>query len=481
MSLGRLADGPNASWPTPVHPPDWQAPSPLPLYDLVVVGGGPAGLVSAVGAASLGARTALVEEGLLGGDCLNFGCVPSKALLAAARRRESFGEARKAVDRAREELAAADSAARLASLGIHVFFGRAGFSDRRRIEVGDTALRFRRAVIATGTRPALPAIDGLAEAGPLTNETVFELDALPARLAVIGGGPVGCELAQAFAGLGSQVTVVETEDSILPAEDRDAAAIVRASLAGDGVDFRTSAKVVAVRPAGQAHSLKLSSEETIEADRILVAAGRTAKLDGMGLDSAGVAWGTRGITVNDRLATTNPRIFACGDVTSGHSKLTQAADAEARLVLRNALFRGRARRGRIIIPWCTYTHPELAHVGISSAEAETMPSVRTITVNAAETDRFVVEQDLAGFLRVHVSGPRGRVLGATVVGSHAGELIATVTVAMKAGLGLAGLAETVLPYPTRSEMLRRAADAWRRTRLTPMAARVLRSLIRLPG
>ncbi len=464
-----------------LHPPDWESPRPLPLYDLVVIGGGPAGLVSAVGAAGLGARTALIEEGLLGGDCLNFGCVPSKTLLAAAARGDDWDKARKRIDEARLELAPNDSAARLASVGVHMFFGRAAFSGRRSVEVGGQGLRFRRAVIATGTRAAIPDIEGLEAARPLTNETVFDLEELPARLALLGGGPLGCELAQAFARMGRRVTIVEAERGLLPREDSDAARLVEAALARDGVDCRSSSALERVVGEGADLRLELSEGAPVEVDRIVVAAGRRAGLEDLGLEAAGVSWGGGGVIVNDRMCTTNPRVFACGDVASTPYMLTHAADAEARLVLRNALFRGRARAGRLVIPWCTYTSPELAHVGIGSREAATTKGVDSITVPVAGVDRFVVEDDRNGFLRLHVKGSRGRIVGATMVGSQAGELIAVVTVAMRAGLGLAGLAETVLPYPTRSEIIRRAADAWRRKKLTPGVARVLRALARLPG
>ena len=450
-------------------------------YDLVVIGGGAAGLVSAMGAAGLGARTALVEERLLGGDCLNFGCVPSKTLLAAAARGENLAQARHRIEQARLKLAPADSARRLAEAGVHVFFGRASFADRRSIEVSGQRLRFRRAVIATGTSPALPDIPGLAETEPLNNETVFDLEHLPQSLAVLGGGPVGCELAQAFARMGSRVTLLEAATGLLPREDEDAAALVAKALTRDGVDCRTASTLVAVTNGSGLHRLELASGQAVEVDRILVATGRAVGLEKLGLERAGVAWGRSGVVVNDRMATTNARVFACGDVSSTPYRLTQAADAEARLVLRNALFRGRARTGRLVMPWCTYTSPELAHVGISSDEARSMAAVETITIRADQVDRFVVENDSEGFLRVHVKGPRGKILGATIVGTQAGELIATISLAMKAGLGLATLAETVLPYPTRAEIIVRAAAAWRRSKLTPMAARILRALIRLPG
>ncbi len=339
--------------------------SSAPSYDLVVIGGGTAGLVTAFSAAGLGARVALVERGRLGGDCLNTGCVPSKALLRSARAVHEIRAAAgvgvhagaPAVDFAavmarmqarRARLAHHDSAERLRAAGIDFYPAHASFAGRREVAAGSARLRFSRAVIATGGRPTVPPIPGLADAGYFTNETIFDIDVLPRRLLVIGAGPIGCELAQAFALFGSDVSVTDVAARPLPREDADASEIVRRCLEADGVRFALGAPLARV--------------EASDGDAILVAAGRAPNVEGLNLDAAGVAHGPRGIAVNDRLQTSNPRIFAAGDAASAY-QFTHAADALARIAVQNALFFGRRRASALVIPWCTYTAPEVARVG----------------------------------------------------------------------------------------------------------------------
>jgi pyruvate/2-oxoglutarate dehydrogenase complex dihydrolipoamide dehydrogenase (E3) component len=471
-----------------VHPPDWVNPEPAARYNLVVLGAGTAGLVSAAGAAGLGARVALVERALMGGDCLNVGCVPSKALLRCARAaadvrdaggfgvcvppgvRVDFPAVMERMRRLRADLSPTDSADRFRSLGVDVFLGQARFTARDAVEVGGKTLRFARAVIATGTRAAHPPIAGLEQAGFLTNETVFTLTELPRRLAVLGAGPVGCELAQAFARLGAEVTLLGDRPQLLPREDRDAAALVEKSLRRDGVRLLLGGKVVAVERRGAEKVLRIEGGTAgeVTADEILVGVGRRPNVEGLGLESAGVEYdANEGVHVNDRLRTTNRRVYAAGDICS-RFKFTHAADAMARVVIRNALFLGRARASALIIPWCTYTDPEVAHVGLYEHEARARGyEVQTFTEELSRVDRAVLDGETDGFVRVHVKAGRGRILGATVVARHAGEMISELTLAMSRRIGLGALADTIHPYPTQAEALKRVGDAYQRTRLTP--------------
>jgi pyruvate/2-oxoglutarate dehydrogenase complex dihydrolipoamide dehydrogenase (E3) component len=479
-----------------VHPADWANPAPHARYDLVVIGAGTAGLVCAAGAAALGARVALVERDLMGGDCLNFGCVPSKAVLRAghawkaatsggsfgapiARDGGSFPLAMSRMRALRTGISDNDSAERFRRLGVDVFFGSARFSGRDRVRVDGTELVFRKAVVATGARPAIPPIDGLAETGYLTNETIFALTELPRRLGVIGAGPIGCEMAQAFARFGSRVLLVDRDRRILPRDDPQAAEVVAQSLVRDGVEFVGGATVskVARRSAGAALSITTAEavERIVEVDRLLVAVGRAPNVEDLDLERAGIAYERSGIRVDPRLRTSNRRVFACGDVTGGF-QFTHAADAAARTVIRNALFLGRARHDRIVVPWCTYTDPEIGHVGMADGEAAKTSAITTITIPHEELDRARLDGAQEGFLRLHVEARSGRIRGATAVGTRAGEIVGQISMAMTAGVGLAKIASAVYPYPSYGEALKRGADAWRRTKLTPASRRILNLL-----
>lgn len=478
---------------TNVHPPTWTNPAPAERYDMVVLGAGTAGLVCAAGAAGLGARVALVERHLMGGDCLNFGCVPSKAVLRAAKAWHaaaagaSFGapigvgggDTARAMERMRAlraDISRNDSAERFRRLGVDVFLGTARFAGGDRVSVDGTELRFRRAVIATGARAAVPSIPGLASVAYRTNETIFELPSAPARLAILGAGPIGCELAQAFARMGSRVMLIDREPRILPRDDADAASVVARSLERDGVTFLGATSVTSIAARGDEKVIALSAADRtgieLVVDELLVATGRTANLEDLDLERANVAYGPDGLDVDVRLRTSNRRIFACGDV-AGRYQFTHAADAAARIVIQNALFLGRARADRLVIPWCTYTAPELAHVGMTGPEAEQTADIDTITIPYAELDRARLDGADDGFLRIHAARGRGRILGATVVGARAGEAIGQISLAMTAGVTLGGIAAAVYPYPTYGEALKKAADAWRRTKLTPGAKRIL--------
>ncbi len=472
-----------------VHPRGWGNPTPAGRYNLVVIGAGTAGLVTAAGAAGLGAKVALIERELMGGDCLNVGCVPSKSLISAARVARSaknagefgvnvpagltvdFPQVMERMRRLRASISPNDSAERFQTLGVDVFLGQGEFLSSDTIQVGGQKLQFKKAVIATGARAAAPPIPGLDQIEYLTNETVFSLTELPRRLGILGAGPVGCEMAQAFANLGSEVILVKTEHGILPREDPDAANIVEASLKRDGVRILSGGRNVRVSPAGDQIRIAVHSPETqYEAlvDQLLVAVGRAPNVENLGLEAAGVRYDSKiGVHVNDRLQTSNSRIFAAGDVCSQY-KFTHAADFMARIVIGNALFFGRSKLSALTIPWCTYTSPELAHVGLTEAEAENRGiAIDTYTQQLAEVDRAILEGETEGFVRIHTAQGKDKILGATIVAANAGDMIGEVSLAMTHGLGLKKIAAAIHPYPTQAEAIRKIGDQYNRTRLTP--------------
>ncbi len=471
-----------------VHPPEWRNPVPKGRYHLVILGAGTAGLVTAAGAAALGAKVALIEKDLLGGDCLNVGCVPSKTLIRSGRAAmevlsaakfgirvpagaaADFPAVMERVRRLRARLGAHDSAERFRGLGVDVYLGEGSFTGPDAVEVAGQTLRFKRAVIATGARAAVPPIPGLAENGFLTNETVFTLTTLPRRLAVIGGGPLGCELAQAFCRLGSQVTVLHAGPHLLEREDEDAAEIVQRAFLREGIRLFCNVNIGRVEKDGDGRAVHFRSpgqEHKLVVDEILVGAGRTPNVDRLGLQRSGVQYDSlRGVKVDDRLRTSNPRIFAAGDVCSVW-KFTHAADAAARIVIQNALFLGRKRFSALTLPWCTYTDPEIAHVGWYARDAAARGlAVQTYVRELEKVDRAVADGQEEGFVKILVKKGTDRILGATIVASHAGDLISEISVAMGAGMGLKGLFSVVHPYPTQAEALPQAAGAYLRSRLT---------------
>jgi pyruvate/2-oxoglutarate dehydrogenase complex dihydrolipoamide dehydrogenase (E3) component/uncharacterized membrane protein YdjX (TVP38/TMEM64 family) len=472
------------------HPPRWVNPRPAGRYNLVVIGGGTAGLVSAAGAAGLGARVALVERNLLGGDCLNVGCVPSKGMIRAARAvyevrsgsefgveltcapRVAFAAAMERMRRLRAGISEHDSAERFRKLGVDIFIGKGKFVGPAQVEVDGRRLDFDRAVIASGARASELPVPGLKEAGYLTNETVFTLTELPERIAVIGAGPIGCELAQSFARFGSEVFLIEALHGIMPNEDADGADIVRrAMLERDGIKLMCCGKDLRIsKGPGGGKRLVVESHGNgydIVVDEILVGGGRKPNLENLGLDEAGVAYSAQGVTVDERLRTSNRRIFAAGDICSKY-KFTHAADAMARIVIANALFLARRKVTDLIIPWCTYTDPEIAHVGYYEEDARVAGyDVATITESLAHVDRAVLDGESEGFARVHYDRKNGRILGGTLVARHAGEMISELTVAMVAKQSLSTLSATIHPYPTQAEVLRKIGDAYMRTKLTP--------------
>lgn len=446
--------------------------------DLCVIGAGSGGLSVAAGAAQLGARVVLVERAAMGGDCLNSGCVPSKSLIAAAHAAHAIREAGRfgiqghepEIDDAKVRahvrdviagIAPHDSVERFERLGVTVIRAHARFVARGEIEAGDARVRARRFVVATGSKPLVPQIPGLADTPHLTNETIFDLGELPTHLVVLGGGPIGIELAQAFRRLGAAVTVLE-HGRILPRDDPEAVEVVRARLLAEGVDLREGAEVVRVAPRGDGVALTAEiggGAIEVSGSHLLVAAGRRATVDGLGLDAAGIAHTQRGITVDARLRTTNTRIFAIGDVAGG-LRFTHVANHHAGIVIRNALFRWPAKADAKAVPWVTYTDPELAHVGLSAAAAESEGrKVSVARFPFAEIDRARTERDTEGFAKI-VVGARGTILGATIVGRHAGELILPWVLAIDHGLEMGALAGIVAPYPTLSEISKRAAGAY---------------------
>jgi pyruvate/2-oxoglutarate dehydrogenase complex dihydrolipoamide dehydrogenase (E3) component len=469
-----------------VHPPQWQNPKPAGRYSLVIIGAGTAGQVAAYEAAALGAKVALVDHNLYGGNCLNIGCVPSKAIIrtsrlyAEMRNAAQYGGIRPAdirVDFAtvmermraiRARMSRAASVSRLVQANVDVFFGHARFTGEDSLAVDETPLRFRKAIIATGARPDTPAVAGLDESGYLTNETVFNLTEAPRRLLVIGGGPLGCEMAQAFCRLGVRTTIVEDHPLFLPREERDAAQILADSFARDGMEVRLNTKAVSVRVERGEKFVDVVSDDhrtTFVTDAILTGAGRVPAVDGLNLEAAGVEFDdVVGVHVNDFLRSANRRIYAAGDACLVN-KFNHTAEATGRMAARNALLSHRERVSDLVIPWCTYTDPEIAHVGMYVREAmEKEIPVKTFTIPMHEVSRAITDDDEIGFVKIHVRERTDRILGATIVARHAGEMINEITLAMVAGVGLSTIARTIHSYGTQAEGIKLAADAYLRTR-----------------
>lgn len=472
-----------------LSPPDWVNPSPAERYNLVVIGGGPAGLIAAFGAAGLGAKVALVEKHLLGGDCLNTGCVPSKALLAVAHAAQAaralgplglqagpvqvdFAQVMDRMRRIRAEISPHDAPTRLRDAGIDVFLGKGRFTSPDTVQVDAATLRFSRALIATGARPAMPPIPGLRELA-LNNESLFDLPTLPERLLILGGGVIGCEMAQAFQRLGSQVQVVDLAPRLLGASSAQASAALQARLEEDGVRFHLDTGIASLARSEQGITGTLTSGEVIEADQVLAALGRRPNT-GLDLETAGISFSKEGVQVDAQLRTTNPKVYACGDVIDG-PRFTHAADHQARMVIQNALFFGSKAPADLVLPTVVYTQPEIAAVGLSRAEAEADPKISVFTASLEESDRGRAEGE-QGWAAVFATED-GHILGAEIVAKHAGELLAPITLAMTHGLGLAAIATTVHPYPTRSELLFHCASAWRKTRLPEWAGGALETFM----
>ncbi|HEY9621132.1 MAG TPA: mercuric reductase [Crinalium sp.] len=488
-----------------VHPLNWVNPTPKGRYDLVVIGAGTAGLVAAAGAAGLGAKVALIERHLMGGDCLNVGCVPSKCMIRSSRVMAEiqtagqygvrvpdgtdvdFAAVMQRMRRLRSGISPNDSAQRFQKLGVDIYLGSGRFTGSETIEVDGQTLRFKKAVIATGAKASEPSIPGLKEAGYLTNETVFNLTERPRRLAIIGAGPIGCELAQAFHRLGSEVVLFHKNGHILDREDDDAAEIVQKTFLREGIKLILQANLQRVELHEGSKVIFYEAEGrdgSFVVDEILVGAGRTPNVDGLNLEAVGVTYDScNGIQVNDYLQTTNPRIYAAGDICMDW-KFTHAADAAARIVIKNTLFSpfglGQSKLSDLVMPWATYTDPEIAHVGLYERQAKEQGiELNTFTVQMEDVDRAIADGETAGFVKIHVKKGTDQILGATIVASHAGDLISEITVAMVGKVGLGKLAGAIHPYPTQAEAIKKAADAYRRTLLTPRTAAVLKAVMKL--
>jgi pyruvate/2-oxoglutarate dehydrogenase complex dihydrolipoamide dehydrogenase (E3) component len=437
--------------------------------DLIVIGGGAAGITAAREGARRGARTVLVQDGPPGGECTFSGCVPSKALLAVAEADGSWADARQAIDRSISTIAATEDAAALSREHIEVLAGRASLRSGSEISVDGTLVRASQIVLATGSSPVVPPIPGLDSIDVLTNESVFRLDRQPASMVILGGGPVGCEMAEAFARLGTTVTVIEQIDRLLPRDEPEAAAVVRRSLEARRVTVRSSTTVTRAEPIAGGARLHLSDGVTVDAERIFVAAGRRAVTAGLGLAEAGVAVDERGsIVVHDTMATSLHGVWAIGDVT-GLMQLTHAAGQMAHIAVSNALkprFDPRRRRfDPLLVPWATFTQPEVAHVGLTEeAAATTTTGARVAFVPLTEVDRAITSDHTDGFVKL-IAGPRrvtgnaggGRLLGATIVAPRAGEMIHEPALAMTTRMFTGRLAQAVHAYPTWSMAVQQAA------------------------
>jgi pyruvate/2-oxoglutarate dehydrogenase complex dihydrolipoamide dehydrogenase (E3) component len=444
--------------------------------DICVLGGGPGGLSVAAAAAAFGVPTVLIERGKMGGDCLNTGCVPSKSLLAAARRAElmrnaglfglnvqgigvDFAKVHDHVHSVIAALAPADSPERFTGLGVRVIRQHGQFKDRNTVTAGRAEIRARRFVIATGSMPAVPPIPGLDDGPFLTNENVFDLKERPEHLIVIGAGPVGLELAQAFRRLGSSVTVLEAAQP-LANDDPECVAVVLDRLEREGIVIRSGVRVTGIARAGGVVTATIetsSVEQTITGSHLLVAVGRRPQINELGLEAAGIRHDHRGIIVNARLKTSNWRVYAIGDCAAGHQAFTHAANYHAALVIRNALFRLPVRADSSAIPWATYTDPELAQSGLTEAQARARGmKIRVARWPYHDNDRAQIERDSHGHIKV-VTTRKGKIVGATIVGAQAGELIALWALAIARGLNIRALTNVVLPYPTLSELGKRAA------------------------
>lgn len=478
-----------------VHPPDWVNPRPADCYDLVVIGAGTAGLVVAAGAAGLGVglKVALIERHLMGGDCLNVGCVPSKCVIrssrvvAEIRDAEQFGikppedieidfpAVMRRMRRLRAGISHVDSVPRFQNIGVDVFLGNGSFVSDGAIQVGDKLLRYKKAVIASGARALRPSIEGIEETGFLTNETVFSLTERPNRLAVIGGGPIGCELAQSFRRLGCEAVLFERANHILSREDADAAEIVQNSFIKEGINLVLGCELQRVEKTPEGKKIHFTSngeQQSVIVDEILVGAGRVPNIEDLNLEAVGVNYDQRkGVIVNDYLQTTNPKIYAAGDICMNW-KFTHAADAAARIVIKNTLFSpfglGRYKLSGLVMPWVTYTDPEVAHVGMYEHQAQKQGfDVSTIKIDFNHVDRAIADGEEEGFVKIHHKKGSDQILGATIVARHAGEMISEVTTAIVNKIGLSKLSGVIHPYPTQAEGIKKAADAYRRTLLTP--------------
>jgi len=504
------ADEHNRLLESNVRPRSWVNPKPDKPYHLVVIGAGTAGLVTAAGAAGLGARVALIERELMGGDCLNVGCVPSKGIIgtaraaAAVRRAATFGvdvpgsmtvdfsKTMERMRRLRAQISPNDSVERFSKMGVDVYLGQGAFVDVNTISITEDSgkvskIGFKKAVIASGARALAPPIEGLDTVSFLTNENLFSLTELPERLGIVGTGPIGCEMAQSFARFGSKVFLYGRSDFVLPKEDPQASATIAEHFKREDIRLMLGSKDMKLSPTPDKQIRILVKQNgqpsEVVVDKLLVAVGRAPNVERLNLDSVNVKYDQSGVSVNDFLQTTNPRIYAAGDICSKH-KFTHAADFQARIVIQNSLFAlgpiGRKKASRLVVPWATYTSPEVAQVGLTQNEAANSGlAIDTYTQDLSDVDRAILEGVDSGFVKVHTKQGTDKIVGATIVAENAGDLISEITLAMNNGLGLSAIGSTIHPYPTQAEAIRKLGDQYNKTRLTPFGARILGLLKRI--
>jgi pyruvate/2-oxoglutarate dehydrogenase complex dihydrolipoamide dehydrogenase (E3) component len=468
------------------------------IYNVVIIGAGTAGLVTAAGTAGLGGRVALIERNKMGGDCLNFGCVPSKALISSARlidkmrRAEEWGLRKiepefefndifARMRSRRTQIAPNDSQERFESLGVDVFRGEARFDSPNTVKIDNHVLRAKNFVVATGTRTAVPRIDGIDSVPYFTNETIFdELNAKPESLIVLGGGPIGCELGQAFNRLGVRTTILQSGPRLLPREDVDVSQFLEKRLKEEGISVITDAEAKLITRASDGIELMIG-EMRISASALLVCSGRRPNVESLGLDAIGVDVDERGVKVNEYLQTSLPHIYAAGDI-AGPFLFTHMADAQARVVVRNILMPLQLLRQKInyaVVPWCTYVDPEIATVGLNEATARKRNvDYDLIRQEIKDVDRAVVESESIGFVKVLVVRGTDKILGATLVCKNAGDLLHEFVLAMKYDIGLGKISATTHAYPTFAELARKVGDQYNKTRLTPTARKLFAWLYR---
>lgn len=470
-------------------------------YNVIVIGGGTAGLVTAAGTAGLGGRVALIEGHKMGGDCLNYGCVPSKALISSAklihhiRRSEDFGlqtmeprfrfeEVFERMRRRRAKIEPNDSKERFESLGVDVFLGKARFVSPYEVEVNALRLSAANFVIATGTKALVLPIPGLDGVPYYTNETIFdEMPSAPASIAILGGGPIGCEFAQVMTRLGVKVTLVELLPRLLPRDDSEAAQLIEKKFRDEGIELFTGTKATGFEQKnGEIISRVERGDDTLtlKSEALLVATGRKPNIEGLGLEAAGVDFDRKGVKADASLTTSKPHIFACGDIV-GPYQFTHTADYQARIVVRNILFPWKkAKADYSWVPWVTYTDPEVAQVGLTEQEAKAKDVPHSVyRFDWEDLDRAITDSEESGFIKVLTPPGKDRILGATIVGVHAGDILHELVVAAKHGVGLSRLSGTIHAYPTLSQSVQRVSDAYQRTRLTPRVAGIFRWLYRL--
>jgi len=464
-------------------------------YDLCVIGGGAAGLTAAAGAATLGAKVALIEKKALGGDCLYSGCIPSKTLIHLAKRAALFKKNSPAphdtaaqitahLNKVIQQIAPHDSPERFKKLGVEVIFGQGAFINRNEFKINDQIIRAKNFVLATGTSPFIPPIAGLEQTPYFTTETIFTTSEAFSHLIIVGAGPVGCELAQSYARLGAQVSLFSSTPNLLPHEDTDLSAVIQHQLVHEGITLYLNSTVEHICSTEQTIKLTFTddSQQTryLQGSHLLIATGRRANLTGLNLAAINLDIEKQQLSVDRRLRTSQKNIYACGDLV-GPYHYTHMAEHQAGIVLKNALFHWPAKYEQRVVPHCTFTDPELASVGLNEHTAIKQGiKHRTYTFPFDQIDRALTDDNAVGFAKV-ICSPKGKLLGAHIVGPQAGELISEFVLALKQGLTLSAISNTIHIYPTLSQINRRVADQHLKSSLTPSTQKLLKWLFRLQG